>query len=293
MFEGSFVALVTPFKNGAVDYERLEQLVEFHVKNGTTGLVPCGTTGESPTLTYQEHKDVVSFVIRRAAGRMPVIAGTGANSTAEAVELSLAAAKAGATATLQVCPYYNKPEPDGMFLHFKAVADATRLRMVLYNIPSRTGREIALETILRLADKVKEVVAVKEAGGSVDRVSEICRRTTLDVLSGDDSLTLPMMAVGGRGVISVAANFMPRQVSQMVSDALKGNYAAAREAHLSMFPVFKAVFLETNPIPVKTAMGLLGLCEPEMRLPLSAMRPETKALLQKALQEYGLLKTGR
>ena len=290
MFEGSYVALVTPFKDGAVNYERLEQLIEFHVRNGTTGLVPCGTTGESPTLSHGEHKEVIEFILKAVAGRLPVIAGTGSNSTAEAIELTVAAAKAGARATLQVAPYYNKPEPAGMFQHFKAVADAAHLPMILYNIPSRTGREIALDTIFRLADEVEEVVAVKAAGGSMDRVSEIVRRSNLDVLSGDDSLTLPMMAIGGRGVISVAANFIPRDVAAMVSAMLEGRVSEAREMHLKMFPVFKACFYETNPIPVNTAMELLGLCESEMRLPLSSMRPENRARLASVLQDYGLLK---
>lgn len=290
MFQGSYVAIVTPFRNGAVDYACLERLVEFHVKNGTAGLVPCGTTGESPTLSYDEHKDVIAFVIKCVAGRFPVIAGTGSNSTAEAIELTVAAAEAGADASLQISPYYNKPEPDGMFAHFKAIAEAARLPMILYNMPGRTGREIAFETVLRLADEVPEVVAVKEAGGSLDRVSDLCRQTRLDVLSGDDNLTLPMIAVGGKGIISVVANFIPRDVAKMVALGLKGDLAAARKAHLRMFPLFKAAFFETNPIPVKTAMGMMGLCQPDMRLPLSPMRKETRARLHAALDAYGLLK---
>ena len=292
MFEGAYVAVVTPFKDGEVDWERLERLVEFHVDNGIAGLVPCGTTGESPTLSVQEHKRVIESIIKQIAGRLPVIAGTGANSTAEAITLTRAAAEAGAQATLQVSPYYNKPEPDGMFLHFKAIAEASRLPMILYNVPSRTSREIALETIFRLADEVKEVVAVKAAGGSADRVSSMARHGGVDVLSGDDSLTLPFMAVGAKGVISVAANFIPADVAAMVRDALEGRWAEAREKHLKMFPVFKACFFETNPIPVKTAMGLLGLCEGEMRLPLSPMRPENRARLISVLKEYGILNEG-
>jgi len=291
MFEGSFVALITPFKqDGSVDYETLEKLVEFHIDNGTTGLVPCGTTGESPTLTHQEHKEVVEFVVKRAAGRLPVIAGTGSNSTAEAVDLTLAAARAGAQATLQVSPYYNKPEPEGMFRHFKAVAQAARLPMILYSIPGRTGREIAMETVVRLAEEVPEVIGIKEAGGSPDRVSEIRRRTDLDILSGDDSLTLPFMAVGAKGVISVVANFIPADVAALVRAALDGDLARARDLHLKMFPLFKAAFYETNPIPVKTAMMLLGLSGGELRLPLSPMRPENRVRLEAALRDYGLLK---
>ena len=288
MFAGSYVAMATPFRDGAVDYAGLERLVELHVANGSTGLVPCGTTGESPTLDHEEHSKVVEFVIKCAAGRLPVIAGTGSNSTDEAISLTVAAARAGAQATLQVSPYYNKPEPDGMFRHFKAIADASHLPMILYNVPSRTGREIALETIIRLAGEVEEVVALKAAGGSTERVSKICRETNLDVLSGDDSMTLPMMAVGAKGVISVVANFIPQDVADMVSAALKGDYETARKMHLRMFPIFKAAFCETNPIPCKTIMELLGICSSEMRLPLSPARPENKKLLIQVLQEYGL-----
>jgi 4-hydroxy-tetrahydrodipicolinate synthase len=218
------------------------------------------------------------------------MAGTGSNSTQEAVELTVAAAKAGADACLLISPYYNRPEPEGMFLHFKAIADAAHLPMVLYSIPSRTGREIAMETVLRLADQVKEVVGIKESGGSLDRVSELCRHTRLDVLSGDDSLTLPMISVGATGVVSVLANMIPRDMAGMVATALESDMAAARAAHSKMLPLIKATFLETNPIGIKTAMGLIGLCEPEMRLPLSPMRPENEAKLRQALRNHGLLK---
>ena len=288
MFEGSYVALITPFKDGAVDFEVIEKLVEMHVANGTSGLVPCGTTGESPTLTHPEHRDVIEFVIKCAKGRLPVIAGTGSNSTAEAVALTRAAAEAGATASLQVAPYYNKPEPDGMFEHFKTVAEESKLPIVLYNVPGRTGREIALETIYRLADEVEHVAAVKAAGGSLDRVSAICRRTRLDVLSGDDSLTLPMMAVGAKGVISVVANIVPRDVADMVKAALANDFAVAREAHLKLFPLIKACFLESNPIPIKAMAAMLGLCSGEVRLPLSAPRSRNRAAIAAAVQEYGM-----
>ena len=288
MFEGSYVAIITPFRDGRVDYDSLAKLIEMQVENGTAGLVPCGTTGESPTVSHVEHKEIVKFVIEHAAGRTPVIAGTGSNSTAEAIELTVAAAEAGADASLQVAPYYNKPEPEGMYRHFKAVADAAHLPIILYNIPSRSGRKIELETIVRLANEVKETVAVKAADGSLDNVAELRRRTDLDILSGDDSLTLPMMAVGGKGVISVVANLIPGDVADMVAAALKGDFRIAREMHLKMFPLFKAAFLETNPIPVKTAMELLGHCSSEMRLPLSPMQPEKKARLAAVLREYGL-----
>ncbi len=291
MFEGSYVAIITPFKDGEIDYPSFEKLIELHVESGTAGLVPCGTTGESPTVTHAENKEIVRFAIKQAAGRIPVIAGTGSNSTAEAVELTVDAAKAGANATLQVAPYYNKPEPDGMFQHFKTVADAAGLPIILYNIPGRTGRAIAMETIVRLASEVEEVVALKAADGSLDNVAAIRRATNLDILSGDDSMTLPMMAVGGEGVISVVANFIPADVAKMVAAALGGDFAAAREMHLKMFPLFKAAFVETNPIPVKTAMEMLGLCSAEMRLPMSAIRPESKSALEQALRDYGLLNT--
>jgi 4-hydroxy-tetrahydrodipicolinate synthase len=231
-------------------------------------------------------------MVKSAAGRIPVIAGTGSNCTSEAIELTVAAAKAGADASLLISPYYNKPEPDGMFLHFKAIADAAHLPIILYSIPGRTGREIALETVFRLADQVKEVVGIKESDGSaaLNRATEICRRTNLDVLCGDDFLTVPMIAVGACGVISVVGNLIPRDVADMVSAALQGNLKAARDAHQRIFPLVKAAFLETNPIPVKAAMALLGLCEAELRLPLSPVRPENAAKLEKALRDYGLLK---
>ena len=291
MLEGSYVALVTPFRNGAIDYESLGRIIELHVQNGTAGLVPCGTTGESPTLTHQEHRNVIEFVIKCSAGRLPVIAGTGSNSTAEAIELTVFAAKAGAQASLQVSPYYNKPEPEGMFRHFSAIAEASRLPMILYSIPSRTGREISLETIYRLADEVKEVVALKAAGGSTSRVTEVCRKTGLDVLSGDDALTLPMMAVGAKGVISVAANLIPGEVARMVEAALKGDFKSASQLHQKMFPLYKALFCETNPIPCKAAMEMMGLCGGELRLPLSHLQEKNQPTLRAVLAEYGLLET--
>ena len=289
MFEGSYVALVTPFRNGAIDYESLGCIIELHVQNGTAGLVPCGTTGESPTLTHQEHRNVIEFVIKCSAGRLPVIAGTGSNSTAEAIELTVFAAEAGAQASLQVAPYYNKPEPEGMFRHFSAIAAASKLPMVLYNIPSRTGREISLDTIYRLAGEVKEVVALKAAGGSTDRVTEVCRRTELDVLSGDDAFTLPMMAVGAKGVISVASNLIPGEVARMVEAALKGDFKSASQLHHKMFPLYKALFCETNPIPCKAAMEMMGLCAGELRLPLSPLQEKNQTALRSVLSEYGLI----
>jgi len=290
MFEGSYVALVTPFRGGKVDYEAVERLVEFHVQNGTAGLVPAGTTGESPTLSVQEHIEYIEFVVKTSAGRLPVIAGTGANSTSEAVELTIAAARAGANASLQVSPYYNKPEPEGMFSHFKAIADAAKLPMILYNVPGRTGREIALETICRLADACKEVVALKAADASTHSVTMVRMKTGLDILSGDDSMTLPFMSCGAKGVISVVANFVPREVADMVGAALAGDYRDALERHLKLYPLFRAAFVETNPIPVKAAMEMLGLCGGELRLPLSSIQEGGRKVLEQALRDYGLLK---
>ncbi len=288
MFEGSFVALVTPFKNEVIDYEAGERLIEFQIENGTSGIVPVGTTGESPTLDCDEHIAFIEFVVKTVNRRVPVIAGTGANSTAEAIKLTVAAAGAGANASLQVSPYYNKPEPEGMYRHFRDIAEKAGLPMILYNVPSRTGREIALETICRLADDVKEVVGLKAADGSMDNVAQVVRNTRLDVLSGDDSMTLPMMAVGARGVISVVANFIPKEVAAMVSAALENDLAAAREWHLKMYPLFKAAFCETNPIPVKAAMEIMGLCSGDLRLPLSPIQPHNRKRLLAALRQFGL-----
>jgi len=290
MFQGSYVALVTPFKNGKVDYEAVERLIEFHLEKGTAGFVPVGTTGESPTLSMREHIEFIEFVVKTSAGRLPVIAGTGANSTSEAIELTVAAAKAGADATLQVSPYYNKPEPEGMYRHFRAIADAAKLPMILYNVPSRTGRQIALDTIVRLADACKEVVGLKAADGSTHSVTLVRLKTDLDILSGDDSMTLPLIACGAKGVISVVANFIPRDVADMVGAALAGDYDDALERHLKMFPLFRAAFVETNPIPVKAAMEMLDLCSAELRLPLSPMQQAHREILEKALRDYGLLK---
>lgn len=288
MLQGSYVALATPFKDGAVDFATIDKLVDWHVEQGTDGLVPCGTTGESPTLDMQEHIRVVEAVVRRSAGRLPVMAGTGANSTAEAVHLTKAAAKAGADGCLLVSPYYNKPEPEGMYRHFKAIAESADVPMTLYNVPSRTGREIALETIFRLAE-IQNVVGLKAADGSSDNVSQVVRNTGLSVLSGDDSMTLPFMAVGAKGVISVAANVIPADVAGMVKAFLGGDAARAREMHLKMFPLFKAMFIESNPIPVKAAMAMTGLAGPEMRLPMCEPTEAHRAAIEKVLREYGLL----
>jgi len=288
MFSGSLVALVTPFRRGEVDWKGLERLVDWHVQEGSDGLVPVGTTGESPTVSVAEHEKIIEAVVRRAAGRIPVIAGAGANSTAEAIELAQFSKQVGADATLQVCPYYNKPTPEGLYRHFAAIAEAVDLPMVLYNIPSRTGVSMSPETIARLAE-IRQVVAIKESTGSMDQASEILARCSLTVLSGDDSLTLPLMALGARGVISVVANVVPRDVKRLTAAMLAGNLAEARAAHLKLFPLCRAMFLETNPIPVKTAMKWMGLLESdEKRLPLVDLSAASADALRRAMKEYGL-----
>ena len=293
MFKGSMVALVTPFtKKGGVDETTLERLIEFHIRNGTDGIVPCGTTGESATLNYEEHEHVIEICIRAAKKRIPVVAGTGSNSTQEALELSLHAKQMGADGLLLVSPYYNRPTQKGLYLHFKAIADQVDLPIILYNIQSRTAVNIEPETITKLSADCKNIVAIKEASGSLDQMSRImalCGKK-LTMLSGDDSLTLPLMAIGGEGIISVVANIIPKDVKAMVSAFFKGDLKEAKKLHYQMLPLIKAMFIETNPIPVKTAMGLLNLCEPSLRLPLCEMADENLAKLKAALKDYGLLK---
>jgi len=289
MFCGSQVALVTPFTGGEVDFAALERLVDWHVEQGTDALVPVGTTGESPTVSVEEHERIIEVVVRRAGGRIPVIAGAGANSTAEAIELARFARKVGAAGSLQVCPYYNKPTQEGLYRHFAAIAAAVDLPMVLYNIPGRTGVTMSPETVARLA-KVPQVVAIKEASGSMDQASEILARCDIAVLSGDDSLTLPLMALGARGVISVVANLVPKDVKRLTDAMLAGNLAEAQAAHRKLYPLCRAMFIETSPIPVKTAMmwaGLLG--SDEKRLPLTDLAPASADALRRAMKEYGLI----
>jgi 4-hydroxy-tetrahydrodipicolinate synthase len=288
MFSGSLVALVTPFSRGEVDYATLERLVDWHVQEGSDGLVPVGTTGESPTVSVAEHEKIIEVVVRRAGGRIPVIAGAGANSTAEAIELTRFSKKVGAQATLQVCPYYNKPTQEGLYRHFAAIAEAVDLPMVLYNIPSRTGVTMSPETVARLAG-IRQVVGIKEATGSMDQTSEILARCRITVLSGDDSLTLPLMALGAKGVISVVANVVPKDVKRLTAAMLAGNLAEAQAAHRKLFPLCRAMFLETNPIPIKTAMKWMGLVESdEKRLPLTDLSAASADALRRAMKEYGL-----
>lgn len=291
MFKGSMVAIVTPFKDHTVDEKKLRDLIEFQIKNGSSGIVPCGTTGESATLSFEEHDRVIEITIEQTKKRVPVIAGTGSNSTEEAIMLTKHAAKAGADASLQVSPYYNRPTQRGLYEHFKAIAQAVSIPIILYNIASRSGVNIEPETIAKLARDCKNIVAVKEASANLDQMSRIkalCGEN-FDLISGDDSLTLPVLSIGGTGIISVAANIVPRDVADLVSEFQKGNIKKAQEIHYRLLPLIKALFIETNPIPVKTAMGLMGLCEASLRLPMCAMVPENLEKLKVALKEYKLI----
>lgn len=292
MFAGSHTAIVTPFKNGEIDEESLHKLVDFQFENGITGVVPCGTTGESPTLDHDEHVRVVQLTAQFAKGRGIVMAGTGSNSTREAVELTKAAQDAGATAILQVAPYYNKPSPEGLLEHFKQVAQATTLPIMLYSIPGRCGIEIGIDTIVKLNQICPNICAIKEAGGNPERVSQMKQvlPASFEILSGDDSLTLPFMSVGGVGVVSVASNIIPRQISDLVKLALKGDYAGALAIHQKYYPLLAAFLkLSTNPIPIKTAMTLAGHVGPELRLPLVPMDAAKKAELDKTLRSLGII----
>ncbi len=293
MFKGSYVALVTPFKNGKVDTERLKWLVDYHVSEGTEGLVPCGSTGESATLSHEEHNDVNGIVVKAARGRLRVIAGAGSNSTAEALSLVKHAQRAGADAALTVVPYYNKPTPAGLYAHFREVARATKLPLILYNIPGRTGINMPVETVVKLAESCPNIVGIKEASGNMDYTSQLL--STLDasrftVFSGDDSLTLPLMSLGAKGVISVIGNILPRATSELVESWESGRPERALERHVQMFPVMRALFIETNPIPIKAAMAHLGLCREEMRLPLVPMSAEARKKLIAAIAACPLFK---
>lgn len=290
MFHGSIVALITPFKEGEVDYEALGNLIEFHVENGTDAILVCGTTGESPTLTFEEHEKVIEFAVKKAAGRIKVIAGTGGNATHEALHLTAHAKEVGADGALVVVPYYNKPTQRGLYEHFKTVAQEVDIPIIIYNIPSRTCVELSVDTMFKLASECENIVASKESTPNMDRISEIVKKfgDSFHVLSGDDSLTLPMMALGAKGVISVANNIMPREVKELTQAALQGDFKKAREIHYYLHDLFKALFIETNPIPVKTACWMLGMCEKEFRLPLTEMSPENESKLREVLKKYNL-----
>jgi 4-hydroxy-tetrahydrodipicolinate synthase len=292
MFTGTYTAIVTPFKNGELDVPALERVVRMQIRGGVDGIVPVGTTGESPTVDYEEHLEIIAQAVKFAAGKVKVLAGTGGNSTSEAVYLTREAEKIGADGSLQVAPYYNKPSQEGLFQHFREIARATKLPIVLYSIPGRCGIEIGVETVKRLAAECKNIIGIKEAGGSCDRVSQL--RAALGpkftILSGDDSLTLPFMAVGAQGVISVASNVIPREVSQMVNAFARGEARQAARLHAKFYPVFKDLFLETNPVPVKAALAMLGIIEEEYRLPLVKMSDANRAKLKATLKACGLLK---
>jgi 4-hydroxy-tetrahydrodipicolinate synthase len=290
MFTGSLVAIVTPFRQGKVDERALAELIEWQIANGTNGVVPCGTTGESATLSHREHDRVIELTVEVVRRRVPVIAGTGSNSTEEAITLTKHAKQAGADAALLITPYYNKPTQEGLYRHYKAVAEAVDLPLVLYNIPGRTGVNMLPSTMARLSD-MKTIVGVKEGSGSVQQASDIVQLCgdSLTVLSGDDSLTLPMMAVGGKGVITVTANIMPTEMAGLVKAFAEGRIDEARRIHFQLSPLFAALFYETNPIPVKEALGLMRKIDPEVRLPLCPMAQDTREKLIRVLKDAALI----
>lgn len=290
MFAGTMVALVTPFRDGQVDWAGLEKLVDFHLQQGTDALVPCGTTGESPTLSHEEQDRVIEAVVKRAGRRVPVVAGTGSNSTAEALRLTRHAHQVGADGALLVAPYYNKPTQEGLYRHFATIAEAVDMPLVLYNIPGRCGVEISVATLARLRAEYKNIVAVKHATGSMDTASELATLSDLVILSGDDSMTLPLMSIGAKGVISVIANLIPKDAKALTDAALKGDFAAATQQHRKLFPLARAMLsLETNPIPIKTAMAIKGMIAEEFRLPLCPMTPQNRQKLEAVMRSYGLL----
>ena len=290
MFKGSIVAMVTPFKDGMVDEECYREHIEFLIEGGSSAIVPCGTTGESATLSMEEHSRVIDIAVEAVNKRVPVIAGTGGNSTHEAIELTKHAKNAGADATLQVTPYYNKPTQEGLYQHFKAIAEAAPLPQVLYNVPGRTSVNMLPETVARLAE-LPEVVAIKEASGDLVQMAEIVRLVgdKVTLLSGDDNVILPVLGIGGKGVISVVANIVPRDTADVIEAWEDGNFDRAKELFYRLFPLCQAMFYETNPIPVKTSLALMGKISEEMRLPLAPMSPANRERLQKALKEYGLI----
>ena len=290
MFTGSMVALVTPFKNGQVDWPSLDALVEFHMQNGTHGIVPCGTTGESATLSHQEHDEVIRSVIKSVNKRVPVIAGTGSNSTDEAVRLTREAEKSGADGALMISPYYNRPTQEGIYQHYKKVASEVGISIIIYNIPGRTGSKIEPETLARLAE-IKNIAGVKEATGSVDQAIDVIRLCgdRLAVYSGEDSLIYSLMALGGKGVISTVANIAPKQTAQLTDACLKGNWGKGREIQFKLIPLIRILFIETNPIPVKTALALMGKCGGDLRLPMTPMAEGNVKKLRQTMIEFGLL----
>lgn len=290
IFQGAITALVTPFRDGEVDEARLRELIEWQIAEGIDGLVPCGSTGESATLSHDEHERVIRIAIEQAHRRVPVLAGTGSNSTAEALRLTRFAREAGADGALMISPYYNRPTQEGIYRHYKTIAASVDLPIIVYNIPSRTGSNVMPETLQRLTG-LPNIVAVKESTGSMDQVSEICRLCgeRLTILSGDDSLTLPMTALGGKGVISVLSNAMPRETHELTAAALAGDFARAREIHYRTLAFVRALFLETNPIPIKQALSFMGKCSAEMRMPLTQMSQPAAEKLRPVMKELGLV----
>jgi len=290
MFTGSMVALVTPFKDGKVDWQSLENLIEFHIQNGTRGIVPCGTTGESATLSHEEHDAVVKTVVNTVNKRVPVIAGTGSNSTAEAVRLTRAAEKSGADGALMISPYYNRPTQEGIYQHYRKVASEVGIPIIVYNIPGRTGSKIEPETLARLAE-IDNIAGVKEATGSVDQAIDVIRLCgdRLAVYSGEDSLIFSLMALGGKGVISTVANVAPKQTGELAEACLKGDWERGRALQFKLIPLIRSLFIETNPIPVKTALSLMGKCRGELRLPLTPMAEGNLKKLNQAMADFGLL----
>lgn len=291
MFKGAIVAIVTPFKHGKVDEEALRGLIEFQIENGTDAIVPCGTTGESPVLSHEEHDRVIEITVDAVKKRVPVIAGTGSNSTAEAIRLTKHAHEVGAAGALVVCPYYNRPTQEGLYQHYKALAEAVPLPIIVYNIQSRTGVNMNTDTLARLA-KIKNIVGVKEASGSLKQMAEVISACGGDftVLSGDDFFTFPLMCLGGHGIISVVSNIAPGPVAQMVDAFMAGDMKKARELHFKMTPLVDAMFIETNPAPVKAALALMGKIDDEIRLPLVKVSDATRDKVRKAMVDFGLLK---
>ncbi|MGA1539498.1 MAG: 4-hydroxy-tetrahydrodipicolinate synthase [Chthoniobacterales bacterium] len=291
MFAGTYTALITPFRDGQVDYDGFRKLIEAQIAGGVDGIVPVGTTGESPTLSHDEHRDVIKAAVDIAAGRVKVVGGTGSNSTDEAIGLTQDAEKAGADGALIVAPYYNKPSPEGLYRHFRAIAENTKLPIILYSIPGRCGIDIGVPVVARLAKDCPNIVAIKEAGGTVERVSQLRQAVpdTFEIISGDDSLTVPFISVGAVGVISVASNVAPGPVSELIRAAREGQMARAEQLHRRLYPLFKNLFIESNPAPAKYALNLIMGLSPELRLPLVEMSDESRQLVRATLADLGLL----
>ena len=288
MFKGSYVAIATPFKNGKPDEEAFRRLIEFQIENGTDGLVPCGCTGEAATLNMDEQKRLIEIAVETVDKRIPVIAGTGSNCTREAIELTVAAKKVGCDGALVITPYYNKPTPEGQYRHYSEIAKKADMPIMLYNVPSRTGISLLPSTVARLS-KVDNIVVIKEAAGSVQQVVDILSLCDITVMSGDDSMTFPFMAVGATGVVSVAANVIPAEIKALTQAFLDGDIDKAREIHYQVQEICGAMFIETNPLPVKTTLSLMGMCEKEWRLPLCEMEKENEAKLKTVLKKYKLI----